>query len=428
MIVVGAGVVGTTAAWYLQAAGHEVTVIERREAAGLETSFANGGQISVSHAEPWAGPGVPRKALSWLGREDAPLLLRLGAGPALWGWGLRFLRECTAVRFRRNVEQLVRLGVHSRECLRQLRADLGLQYDQLTRGILHFYTDEKQFRASEIAAQLMRELGAARRAISVDEALALEPALAHVRSRLVGATFTDEDESGDAHRFTQQLARAAEARGALFLWNTEVTRFATIGDAIDGVRVRTTPGLHAPVAKMVSSERTLKADAFVLSAATASPRLARPLGLRLAIYPAKGYSATVPVLDPLGAPTVSLTDDERKIVFSRLGDRLRIAGTAELGARDLSLNDVRCRALVERSRELFGAACDWDRATFWAGFRPSTPSNLPYIGRARRWRNLFLDTGHGTLGWTHAAGSGQLLAERIGGRGTAIDLSAFERA
>ncbi len=410
VIVLGAGVVGTTSAYFLNRLGCEVTVVDRQAAAAAETSFANGGQISVSHAEPWANPAAPLKVLRWLAREDAPLLFRLRADMRQWLWGLAFLRECTPGRTRRNIEQIVRLGMFSRDKLQQLRRDTGIAYDHLERGILHFYTDAKEFDGALAPAQQMRDLGCERRVISADEAVALEPALAHIRSRLAGATYTCADESGDARRFTTELARHCAAAGVRFLFSHDIKALRRQGTDIDHVEVTDSQGRFA----------RLKADAYVLAAGSFSPLLAAPVGVRLNIYPAKGYSVTLPVADPSLAYQVALTDDERKLVFSRLGDRLRIAGTAELNGYDRGFNRVRCDAFVKRVEELFPGAGDASRAEFWAGLRPATPSNVPYIGRSRV-RNLFLNTGHGTLGWTHACGSGHALADIVCGRIPGVD-------
>jgi D-amino-acid dehydrogenase len=410
VIVLGAGVIGTATAYFLNRLGCEVTVVERQAAPGAETSFANGGQISVSHAEPWANPTAPLKVLRWLAREDAPLLFRVRADMRQWLWGLAFLRECTPGRTRRNIEQIVGLGTFSREKLRQLRADTGLVYDHLERGILHFYTSEKEFQAALAPAQIMRDLGCERRVIAPAEAVAIEPALAHAQARLAGATYTSADESGDAHQFTVALAQHCAAAGVRFLFNHDIKALRRAGSELDHVEVTDAQGTFL----------RLKADAYVLAAGSFSPLLAAAVGVPLNIYPAKGYSVTLPVADASRAHHVSLTDDERKLVFSRLGNRLRIAGTAELNGYDRSLNRVRCEAIVKRVQELFPGAGDASRAEFWAGLRPATPSNVPYIGRSRI-ANLFLNTGHGTLGWTHACGSGHALADIVCGRRPEVD-------
>ncbi len=416
VIVLGAGLLGVTSAYFLQQLGHEVTVIDRQATPAAETSFANGGQISVSHAEPWANPSAPLKVLQWIGKEDAPLLFRLRADMRQWLWGLQFLRECTPARTRNNIEQIVRLGTYSRETLQQLRRDTGIAYDQRTQGILHFYTTQREFDAALAPAEQMRALGCDRRVISADEAVKLEPALAHIRPQLAGATYTAEDESGDANRFARELAALAKASGVRLLMSHTVTALREVGGAIDHVEVTDGEGRF----------QRIRGDAFVLAAGSLSPLLAAPLGIRLPIYPAKGYSVTMPVVDAAKAYQVSLTDDEFKLVFSRYtsetGDRMRIAGTAELNGYDRDLNRVRCEAIVRRVEQLFPGAGDATQAQFWTGLRPATPSNVPLIG-ATKLPNLFLNTGHGTLGWTHACGSGKSIARIVSGLAPEVDFS-----
>ena len=412
VIVLGAGLLGVTSAYFLRQQGHDVTVVDRQAAAAAETSFANGGQISVSHAEPWANPSAPLKVLKWLGQEDAPLLFRLRADARQWRWGLQFLRECTPARTRHNIEQIVRLGTYSRDTLQQLRRDTGIAYDQRTQGILHFYTSQKEFDAAEAPAAQMRDLGCDRRVISADEAVKIEPALAHIRPKLAGATYTSEDESGDANRFARELVKLCEVEGVHFMMSHTVTALRTAGGEIDHVEATDSEGRF----------QRLRADAYVLAMGSLSPLLAKPLGIELPIYPAKGYSVTMPVKDASMAHQVSLTDDEYKLVFSRLGDRLRIAGTAELNGYDRDLNRVRCEAIVRRVEELFPGAGDAARAQFWTGLRPATPSNVPIIGRAKVGK-LFLNTGHGTLGWTHACGSGKSIARIVSGLQPEVDFA-----
>ena len=416
VIVLGAGLLGVTSAYFLSQLGHEVTVIDRQGTPGAETSFANGGQISVSHAEPWANPSAPLKVLQWLGKEDAPLLFRIRADMRQWLWGLQFLRECTPARTRHNIEQIVRLGTYSRDTLQQLRADTGIDYAQRSQGILHFYTSQKEFDGAQGPAEQMRALGCERHVISADAAVALEPALAHIRPQLTGATYTAEDESGDANRFTRELARLCEAAGVQFRMGHTVTALREAGGRIDHVEVTDAEGRF----------QRLRADAYVLAMGAFSPLLAAPLGLRLPIYPAKGYSVTMPVKDAAMAHQVSLTDDEFKLVFSRLtgpdGDRLRIAGTAELNGYNRDLNTVRCEAIVRRVEQLFPGAGDTTQAQFWTGLRPATPSNVPLIG-ATKMPNLFLNTGHGTLGWTHACGSGKSIARIVSGLAPELDFA-----
>ncbi|MEP7182870.1 MAG: D-amino acid dehydrogenase [Betaproteobacteria bacterium] len=414
--VLGAGVVGVTAAWYLALDGHEVTVVDRQPGAALETSFANGGQISASHAEPWANPEAPATILRWLGREDAPLLFRLRADWNQWRWGLAFLRECLPGRTRRNTIQCLNLALYSRDCLKALRAATGIDYDHLERGILEFFTDAKDFAHGVAAAEVMRQFGCDRAVKTVAESVAIEPALAQCRDRLAGGIFTATDESGDAQKFTEGLAQRAAVRGVTFRWSTTVEAIATEGDAVSGVRCVDAAGRR----------ETLATDAYVMALGSYSPLLLRPLGVPCSVYPVKGYSATIAIGGHGGAPTVSLTDVAAKLVMTRLPGRLRVAGTAELSGYGTELNAVRCEALVRRTFDLFPDAGERDGVLFWTGLRPATPSNVPLVG-ATRYRNLFLDTGHGTLGWTMACGSGRALADVVAGRRPDVDF-AFTHA
>ena len=415
VVVLGAGLLGVTSAYFLRQQGHDVTVIDRQASPAAETSFANGGQISVSHAEPWANPSAPFKVLKWLGQEDAPLLFRLRADKRQWLWGLQFLRECTPARTRHNIAQIVRLGTYSRDTLQQLRRERGIAYDERTQGILHFYTSQQEFEGAEAPAAQMRELGCDRRVISADEAVRLEPALRHIRPQLAGATYTAEDESGDANLFARELVRRCEEDGVEFRMSHTVTALREAGGEIDHVEATDAEGRF----------QRIRADAYVLAMGSLSPLYTQPLGISLPIYPAKGYSVTMPVKDESMAHQVSLTDDEYKLVFSRLGDRLRIAGTAELNGYDRDLNRVRCEAIVKRVEQLFPGAGDTSQAQFWTGLRPATPSNLPVIGRTKL-PNLFLNTGHGTLGWTHSCGSGKSIARIVSGLKPEVDF-AFAR-
>jgi D-amino-acid dehydrogenase len=405
VLILGAGVIGTSTAWYLTEQGHEVVVVERQKGPGLETSFANGGQISVSHSEPWANPDAPAKLLKWLPRDDAPLLFRLRMDPAQWSWGLKFLYECQPWRTRENSRAMVMLSAYSRDALHALRASTGIEYDALERGILHYYTDPSVFERVAKSAPQMGRLGLHMEVKSATDCVAIEPALAHFRSRIAGATFTKDDESGDAHKFSVGLAKLAREKGATFLFERTVQGVRMGEGRVKGVVVKGAEGV----------DETLTADAYVVALGSYSPLLTRPIGLGLRIYPTKGYSATVDIVDESKAPTVSVTDDEWKMVFTRLGGRLRIAGTAELSGYSTDLNPVRCQALTRRAMEVFPGAAEFGKATFWTGLRPSTPSNVPLIGPTKI-PNLYLNTGHGTLGWTMACGSGRALADIISGR------------
>ena len=402
VLVLGAGVIGITSAWYLAQAGHEVTVAERHGEAGMETSFANGGQISASHAEPWAKPAVVPKILRWLGREDAPLLFRPRADWALWEWGLRFLLECVPGRFERNCRALAGLAAYSRDCLRALRESTGIQYDQVTRGILHFATDVHDFEVLARGAEAMRALGVQRQVKSAAECVALEPALKDSEDPVAGGVYTPADESGDALLFTRELARLAAARGVKFRFGTSLDAIEASGGRVSAVRF--------------AGER-MQADAYVVALGSYSPLVLKPLGVRIPVYPLKGYSVTLQ-LGPqhsAAAPSMSLTDEAHKIVISRLGNRRRAAGTAELTGYDTTISAVRCEAIARRVRELFPGLGGIRAYESWTGLRPATPNNVPVIGRTPL-SNLFLNTGHGTLGWTLACGSGRALADLVSAR------------
>jgi D-amino-acid dehydrogenase len=416
VVVLGAGVIGTTTAWFLRESGHEVTVVERQSAAALETSFANGGQISVSHVEPWANPAAPFKILKWLGQADAPLLFRPRLDAQQWRWGAQFLLECLPSRTRRNMLQILAISKYSGEVLRDLRASTGLHYDDLQRGILQIYTDREGFDSAVDAARLVAQYGVAREVKTADECVVIEPALRARRDWIAGGTYTASDETGDARKFTQSLAALATQRGVLFRYGVTIESLETAGNAVSGVRV----------ADEHRDKETLTADAFVVCLSSYTPRLLAPIGVKVAVYPAKGYSATLRILDLAAAPSVSITDDAKKIVFTRLGSRLRVAGTAELSGYGLELNPVRCDALTRRAHEWFGAAIDVGSPEYWAGLRPATPSNVPIIGRTR-YPNLYLNTGHGTLGWTMSCGSGKAVADLVSGREPDVDF-AFLKA
>lgn len=410
IVVLGAGLIGVASAWFLAADGHEVVVVERQPGPARETSFANGGQISTSHAEPWANPSTPFKVLKWLGHEDSPLLWRLRADPAQWAWGLRFLRECCPERTRANIRAILTLALDSRARLKILRRELGLEYDCLERGILHYYTDATEFEHAIPQAALMREFGCDRIVKSAAECLAIEPALKHSTVPIVGGTWTVDDESGDAQRFTAALAECCAARGVTFRYDCSVAGIETAGGWFAAVR-------------LASGER-IAADTCVVALGSYSPLLLRPLGIAIPVYPAKGYSITIPLPpDVLAdrAPSVSLTDDGAKLVYSRLGQRLRVAGTAEFAGYDMRINPARLAPLIRRVRQIFPHLDVANGAVEpWTGLRPATPSNVPLIGPTS-YPNLFVNTGHGTLGWTLAVGSGHLLADLVGSRTTAIN-------
>jgi len=411
VLVLGAGVVGVASAWYLAEAGHEVSVVERQPRAAMETSFANGGQISAGHAEPWAKPSVLPKILGWLGHEDAPLLFRPRRDWAQWMWGLRFVLECLPGRFERNCRALAGLAQYSRDCLRELRETSGLRYDHLSRGILHFATDGHDFEVLARDAESARALGIVRQVKSAPECLALEPALRESEVPVTGGVYAPGDESGDARGFTEELARLAARRGVRFRYDTAIKAIEA-----EGGRVRAVTIVDE------DEEKELRADAYVVALGSYSRLALKPLGVSIPVYPLKGYSITLP-LGPehaAAAPTVSLTDEAHKIVISRLGSRLRAAGTAELAGYDTAVSAVRCAAIARRVMNLFPALRSITTYESWAGLRPATPGNVPIVGGTRL-ANLFLNTGHGTLGWTLACGSGRALADLVSGRRPQVD-------
>jgi D-amino-acid dehydrogenase len=419
IIVLGAGIIGATTAWHLLESGHEVTVVDRQADAALETSFANAAQISVSYCEPWANREAPWKALKWMFSKEAPLLFRpqnpFGKGFAQYAWGLEFLANCNDAAFERNVQQLVALGSYSHAALKDIVASTGIEYNRLEKGIAHYYVDEKSFASAASAAALMGKYGVNRRVVSREELLNIEPALRQIGDQIVGGTFTASDESGDARVFTQELVKRCQARGAQFLWKHDVLQLDEQGGAVQSVQVRD---------RDTGIARTLHADHYVVAMGSYSAPLLNSVGVRLPIYPGKGYSATFKILRPELAPMVSMLDDSVKCAMSRLGDTLRIAGTIEVGGYDLSLDTdlarARCHMLARRVEEVLPGVCDTrlpeqgGDPQFWTGLRPATPTNIPYIGKTKVGK-LWVNAGHGTLGWTHGAGSGKAMAELICG-------------
>ncbi|WCM93318.1 D-amino acid dehydrogenase [Acidovorax sp. NCPPB 2350] len=421
-IVLGAGIIGISTAWHLLERGHEVIVVDRQPDASLETSYANAAQISVSYCEPWANREAPWKALKWMFDKEAPLLFRPQLDWDQWRWGLKFLAQCNDTAFARNVQQIVALGAYSHAALKDVVRATGIEYHRLERGIAHFYTDQKSFEAAGHAVELMRQYGVQRRLVSRDELLRIEPAFRAYGDRITGGTYTSTDESGDARVFTQALARRCAERGAQFLFGHDVVRLHAAGGAIESVAVRSRePG---------AAVQDLRADAFVAACGSYTAPLLRTVGVDLPIYPGKGYSATFPLLRPEDAPMVSTIDDGKKIAMSRLGNVLRVAGTIELGGFDLSLDSplarARCHMLSRRIAEILPGVCDTRTPEeggdpqYWTGLRPATPTNIPFIGRTRVGR-LWVNAGHGTLGWTHGAGSGKAMAELLSGERPAMD-------
>lgn len=407
VLVLGAGVVGINAAYWLAKRGRQVTVIDRREAVALETSYANGGQVSVCHAEPWANPRAPWQVLRWLMDSQAPLSFRPRLDAQQWRWLLQWLLECTPARTRRNTIGIVDLALHSRELLKQQRQEHGLDYQQSSQGIVHFYRTESAFKAAQSVSHLMRDLGCNRQVIDTDRVLDIEPALSAVKRRIVGGTYTADDESGDAHLYTRAMRRVCESMGVRFVMQAEVQSVRAVSGGVE-VALNRRDDIDLPTGDYA----LVRARDAVVALGTASTALLKPLGINLSLYPAKGYSMTVPIATDDVAPTVSLTDDENKLVFSRLGNRLRVAGMAELVGYDPRIDRHRCAAMAEQVKTLFPHIRAYDQTEYWAGLRPSTPSNRPYVGPSRI-PHLWLNTGHGSLGWTMSCGSGERLSKMM---------------
>jgi D-amino-acid dehydrogenase len=416
ILVLGAGIIGTSTAWHLLERGHDVVVVDRQAQAAQETSFANAAQISVSYCEPWANKQAPVKLVKWMFSKQAPLLFRPQLDWQQWRWGLQFLSQCHDAAFERNVRQLVSLGSYSHAALKDLVRATGIDYQRLERGIAHYYTDPASFDAAGEAAQLMQKYGVNRRVVSKEQLFEIEPAFRSFAHRIVGGTYTPSDESGDARVFTEALAGRCAARGAEFKFNRDIVRLEKAAGEIQAVMVRD---------RTTGATERLTADQVVVACGSYSAPLLRSVGVDLPIYPGKGYSATFKLKKPQAAPFVSTIDDEVKCAMSRLGDELRVAGTIELGGFDTRLDtklaQARCRMLAERIEQVLPGVCDTrleeegGNPRFWTGLRPATPTNIPYIGRTKVGK-LWVNAGHGTLGWTHGAGSGKAMAELISGR------------
>ncbi|SIO26969.1 D-amino acid dehydrogenase small subunit [Bradyrhizobium erythrophlei] len=407
VIVLGSGVIGVTSAYYLARAGHEVTVIDRQPKPALETSFANAGEVSPGYSSPWAGPGVPVKAVKWLLMKHGPLVIRPKLDPEMWIWVLKMLRNCTSARYAVNKSRMIPIAEYSRDCLRALRSETGIRYDERERGTLQLfrYSAQLDHTADDIA--VLKQNGVPFEVLDRDGCVAAEPALAAVKDKIAGGLRLPQDETGDCHMFTQALAFEAEKLGVRFMFNVGIEGLNADATRITGV---------------ATSAGMLQADAYVLALGSWSPRLVRPLGISLPVYPVKGYSITVPITDPDGAPVSTVMDESYKVAITRLGDRIRVGGTAEISGYSDKLYAARRATLDHSLSDLFPRGGDLKKATFWSGLRPMTPDGPPIIG-ATRYGNLHLNTGHGTLGWTMACGSGRVLADLLSGRKPDIDTS-----
>jgi len=406
-IVLGSGVIGVTTAYYLARAGHEVTVVDRQAEPAQETSFANAGEVSPGYSSPWAGPGVPVKAIKWLLMRHGPLVIWPKLDPVMWWWMLKLLRNCTAERYAINKSRMIPIAEYSRDCLRALRAETGITYDERSQGTLQLFRKQKQLDGTAGDIAVLEQYGVPYEVLDPAGCIAAEPGLATSAVKFVGGLRLPQDETGDCHMFTQALAKEAAKLGVQFKFNTSIERLETDGAKITGV---------------VTSAGTLQADAYVAALGSWSPRLLKPIGIAVPVYPVKGYSITVPIAGANGAPVSTVMDESYKVAITRLGDRIRVGGTAEISGYSSSL-DVARRATLEHSlTDMFPQGGDLSKATFWCGLRPMTPDGPPIIG-ATRYSNLHLNTGHGTLGWTMACGSGRVLADLMSGRKPDIDVS-----
>nr|WP_157285302.1 D-amino acid dehydrogenase [Bradyrhizobium yuanmingense] len=408
-MILGSGVIGVTSAYYLARAGHEVTVVDRQPEPALETSFANAGEVSPGYSSPWAGPGVPVKAIKWLLMKHGPLVIRPKLDPVMWVWLLKMLRNCTSARYAVNKSRMIPIAEYSRDSLRDLRRDIGIQYDERSQGTLQLFRYQAQLDGTAEDIAVLKQYGVPFEVLNREGCIAVEPALAGVKEKFVGGLRLPQDETGDCHMFTQALARHAQALGVRFLFNTSIDRIVTDGARVSGVA--TSAGL-------------LQADAYVLALGSWSSRLLAPLGISLPVYPVKGYSITVPIKDASGAPESTVMDESYKVAITRLGNRIRVGGTAEISGYSDKLYDARRATLDHSLTDLFPRGGDLSKATFWSGLRPMTPDGPPVIGRTH-YANLHLNTGHGTLGWTMSCGSGRVLADMLSGKKPDIDVSAL---
>jgi len=411
-IVMGGGVIGVTTAWYLAQAGHEVTVIDRRDGVGRETSYANAGLIAPGHSYAWASPRAPMMLLKSLFGVDTPLRFRLRADPRMWAWGLRFLLNCTAARNRANTAVKVTLCSYSRDALIALRKETGIAYDETAKGALYLYRDKEHLKTGIANMQLLNDHGVGLKELDPEGVATLEPALAHIKGKLAGAIYAPKDESGDAFAFTEKLAEMSKARGVAFQFGARIGGIAASGDRIDGV---------------VTDKGRITGDHYVLALGSDSPLVARGLSLKLPVYPVKGYSVTIPTEGFDGAPTIGGVDEQNLVAFCRMGDRLRLTATADFAGYDTDYTARDFAVMLRVARELFPNAGAFDRPSYWACLRPMTPDGPPIIG-ATRYKNLWLNTGQGHMGWTMACGSARIVADLIQGKEPDIDIGGFSPA
>jgi D-amino-acid dehydrogenase len=406
ILVLGGGVIGVTSAWYLAEAGHEVTVIDRQQGPALETSFANAGEISPGYSSPWAGPGVPAKAIKWLLMKHGPLVIRPLADPAMWSWAFRMLANCTAARYAVNKARMVPLAEYSRDALKALRASTGIAYDERAQGTLQLFREQKQLDGVGGDIEVLKQYGVPFEVLDQSGCIAAEPGLASVRGKFVGGLRLPGDETGDCRIFTERLAEMAAGRGVKFEY----------GVTLDDIRIEA-----GKVTGISTSTGERNADAYVMAMGSYSPIWMRRIGQPIPLYPIKGYSITAPIADAARAPVSTVMDETYKVAITRLGDRIRVGGTAEISGYDLKLREARRRTLEHSVTDLFPGSGDLGAATFWCGLRPMTPDGPPIIG-VSKFSNLYLNTGHGTLGWTMSCGSGRVLADLVSSRTPDIDV------
>ena len=409
ILVLGSGVIGTSCAYYLARAGHQVTVLDRQKGPALETSYANAGEVSPGYSAPWAGPGVPLKAIQWMLMQHSPLVIWPMLDPAMWRWGASMLRNCTEARYALNKGRMVRLAEYSRDCLRQLRADTGIAYDHRTQGTLQLFRTQKQLDGTAKDIEILKQYGVPYELLDRAGYVAVEPALAHVREKFVGGLRLPGDETGDCFKFTSRLAELAEGLGVKFRY---------------GVNIRGIASNSAHITGVATDEGLQSADAYLVALGSYSPLLLRPIGIRLPVYPVKGYSITVPIEDASRSPESTIMDETHKVAVTRLGDRIRVGGTAELAGYSLALREARRKTLDHVLTDMFPRAGNVARGEFWTGLRPMTPDGTPVVGGSP-YPNLYLATGHGTLGWTMAAGTGRVMADLMSGKPTEISLEGL---
>ena len=412
VLVLGSGVIGVCVAYELAKAGHEVEVVDRQKGSALETSFGNAGEVSPGYSAPWAGPGVPLKAIKWMLMKHSPLVVRPLLDPAMWRWGLAMLANCTARAYALNKSRMVPIAEYSRDRMKVMRAETGIRYDDRAQGTLQLFRTQAQLDGIAKDVEVLQQYKVPFEVLDRAGFVKVEPALARTQDKFVGALRLPGDETGDCFLFTNRLADMATQLGVRFRHGTTVKGMAAEGGRITAVHTDQGP---------------LNADAYVMAMGSYSPGLLAPLGIRIPVYPVKGYSITVPITDPAGAPESTIMDESHKVAVTRLGDRIRVGGTAELSGFDMTLRESRRRTLEHVVTDLFPNGGDVSKASFWCGLRPMTPDGTPIIGPTP-YPNLHLSTGHGTLGWTMAAGTGRLMADLLSGRRTDIALDGLTMA